>query len=123
MPVRIMSDAELTKFETLRDVDQGRMPARAAAVLGLGERQVWRLLKANRARGADGLISKKRGRPESREAWLRRAILDEPLWMNEGEPLERMPLPLVRTMHMDAAASAGDQWPLLVHSGLWLGPR
>jgi predicted DNA-binding protein (UPF0251 family) len=63
MPVWIMSDAELTKFEILRDVDHEQMPVRAAAqVLGLTERQVWRLLKAYRLRGADGLISKKRGR-------------------------------------------------------------
>ena len=68
MPVRIMSDAELIKFEVLRDVDHERMPARAAAVLlGLSERQVWRLLKAYRLRGADGLISKKRGQPSNRK--------------------------------------------------------
>ena len=68
MSVRIMSDAELTKFEMLRDVDQGRMPARAAAViLGLGERQVWRLLSAYRRRGVDGLISGKRGRTSNRK--------------------------------------------------------
>jgi transposase len=43
------------------------MPVRAAAqVLGLTERQVWRLLKAYRLRGADGLISKKRGQPSNR---------------------------------------------------------
>ena len=46
MPVRIMSDAELIRFEVLRDVDHERIPARIAAqVLGLTERQVWRLLK------------------------------------------------------------------------------
>jgi hypothetical protein len=68
MPVRIMSDAELTKFEILRDVDHDRMPVRAAAqVLGLTERQVWRLLKAYRLRGADGLISRKRGRSSNRK--------------------------------------------------------
>ena len=68
MPVRIMSDAELTKFQILRDVDHERMPVRAAAqVLGLTERQVWRLLKAYRLRGADGLISRKRGRPSNRK--------------------------------------------------------
>lgn len=67
MPVRIMSDAELTKYEILRDVDHERMPVRAAAqVLGLTERQVWRLLKTYRLRGADGLISKKRGQPSNR---------------------------------------------------------
>ena len=39
----------------------------AAQVLGLTERQVWRLLKAYRLRGADGLISRKRGRPSNRK--------------------------------------------------------
>jgi molybdenum-dependent DNA-binding transcriptional regulator ModE len=67
MPVRIMSDAELTKFEILRDVDLERMPVRAAArALDLSERQVWRLLKAFRTRGASGLISKRRGQPSNR---------------------------------------------------------
>ncbi len=66
--MRIMSDAELTKFEILRDFDHDRMPPRAAAqLLGLSERQVWRLLKAYRVRGVDGLISKKRGRPSNRK--------------------------------------------------------
>ena len=68
MAVRIMSDAELSKFEILRDVDREKLPVRAAAgVLGLSERQVWRLLKAYRLRGADGIISKKRGRPSNRK--------------------------------------------------------
>ena len=68
MPVRIMRDAELTRFEILRDVDHDRMRVVAAAqVLGLTERHVWRLLKAYRLCGADGLISKKRGRPSNRK--------------------------------------------------------
>ncbi len=67
MAVRIMSDVELTKFEILRDVDHERLPVHAAAgILGVSERHVWRLLKAYRVRGADGLISKKRGRPSNR---------------------------------------------------------
>jgi molybdenum-dependent DNA-binding transcriptional regulator ModE len=67
MPVRIMSDAELTRFEILRDVDLERMPVQAAArTLDLSERQVWRLLTAFRTRGASGLISKRRGRPSNR---------------------------------------------------------
>ncbi|CAN7652601.1 ISNCY family transposase [Phenylobacterium sp. LjRoot219] len=79
MAVRIMSDAELSKFEVLRDVDAERLPVRAAAgVLGLSERQVWRLLKAYRLRGADGIISKKRGRPSNRKtpADVRQAAID-----------------------------------------------
>ncbi|WP_414692439.1 ISNCY family transposase [Phenylobacterium sp.] len=74
-----MSDAELTRFEILRDVDAERLPARSAAgVLGVSERQVWRLLKAYRLRGADGLISKKRGRPSNRKtpADVRQAAID-----------------------------------------------
>ena len=45
MVVRIMSDAELSKLEVLRDVEVERLPVRSAAgVLGLSERQIWRLL-------------------------------------------------------------------------------
>lgn len=67
MQVLTLSDTELNKLEIIRDVDLERMPARAAAVvLGVSERQVWRLLRAYRARGAGGLISGKRGRPSNR---------------------------------------------------------
>ncbi len=67
MRVLTMSDAELDKLEIIRDVDLERMPVRAAAVvLGISERQVWRLLRAYRMRGAGGLISGKRGRPSNR---------------------------------------------------------
>lgn len=68
MRVLTMSDAELDKLEIIRDVDLERMPARAAAVvLGISERQVWRLLKRYRLKGAGGLISGKRGQPSNRK--------------------------------------------------------
>ena len=67
MAVLSMSDGELRCLEVLRDVDRGDLPVRAAAqLLGRSERQVWRLLKAFRAEGAAGLVSKKRGRPSNR---------------------------------------------------------
>ena len=67
MTVRLMSDRELTRFEVLRDVDQQRLTIMAAAeLLGLERRRVFRLLKAYRADGAAGLISKRRGRPSNR---------------------------------------------------------
>ncbi len=54
---RIVSD-ELTKFEILHNVDHERLPVRAAAqVLGLTERQVWRLLKDYRLRGVDVIFN------------------------------------------------------------------
>jgi transposase len=78
MAVLSMSDGELRCLEVLRDVDRGDLPVRAAAqLLGRSERQVWRLLKAFRAEGAAGLVSKKRGRPSNRRtaALVRTAAL------------------------------------------------
>src|ERR1700746_1908718 len=67
MAVVSVSNGELRRLEVLRDVDRGDLPVRAAAqLLGRSERQVWRLLKAFRAEGAAGLVSKKRGRPSNR---------------------------------------------------------
>ena len=63
MTVRLMSDGELARLEVLRDLDRCRLTTAAAAqLLGLERRQVFRLLKAYRTEGPDGLISKRRGR-------------------------------------------------------------
>ena len=65
--VRLMSDGELTRLEVLRDLDQQRLTTAAAAqLLGFERRQVLRLLKAYRAEGPAGLISKRRGRASNR---------------------------------------------------------
>jgi transposase len=75
-----VSDAELKRLEVLRDVDRGGLPMRAAAqLLGRSERQVWRLLKAFRAAGVSGLISKKRGRPSNRKTAA--AVRAAALWI------------------------------------------
>ena len=80
MTVLSMSDGELRRLEVLRDVDRGGLPVGAAAqLLGRSERQVWRLLKAFRAEGASGLISKKRGRPSNRKTAT--AIRSAVLWI------------------------------------------
>jgi hypothetical protein len=84
--VRLMSDKELARLEVLRDLDQrGLTPAAAAQLLGLERRQVFRLLKAYRAEGPAGLVSKRRGRPSNRRqpAELRAtalAIIRERYW-------------------------------------------
>jgi transposase len=73
-----VSNGELRRLEVLRDVDRGGLPVSAAArLLERSERQVWRLLKAFRAEGAAGLVSKKRGRPSNRKtaASMRAAVL------------------------------------------------
>jgi hypothetical protein len=73
-----MSHGELSRLEVLRDLDQRRLTTAAAVqLLGLGRRQVFRLLKAYRSEGATGLISKRRGRRSIRRKpdALRRAVL------------------------------------------------
>jgi len=75
-----MSVGELRRLEVLRDVDRGGLPVGAAAqLLERSERQVWRLLKAFRAKGAPGLISQKRGRPSNRKT--SEAIRSAVLWI------------------------------------------
>src|SRR5919202_3651955 len=67
MALVTMSRKELGRLEALVDLDGGRITAaRAAGLIGVGERQVFRLLKAYRASGAEGLISRRRGRPSNR---------------------------------------------------------
>src|SRR5580700_497760 len=67
MTVITMSRNELTCLQVLIDVADGRLPvADATGLIGVGRRQIYRLLQAFRADGADGLISRKRGGPSNR---------------------------------------------------------
>src|SRR3954451_9173666 len=67
MALVTMSRKELGRLEALVGLDAGRITAaQAVRLIGVGERQVFRLLKAYRARGAEGLISRRRGRPSNR---------------------------------------------------------
>jgi transposase len=62
-----MSRNELTRLRVLIDVADGRLSvADATGLIGVGRRQVYRLLDAFRADGPDGLISRKRGRSSNR---------------------------------------------------------
>src|SRR5258708_23269253 len=67
MTVITMSGKELTRLRVLIDVADGRLSvADATGLIGVGRRQIYRLLQAFRAGGADGLISRKRGGPSNR---------------------------------------------------------
>lgn len=67
MTVVSMSQGELSRYDTLQRVERGDLRIDdAAMVLGLGRRQVFRLLDRMRAVGAEGLVSRKRGRPSNR---------------------------------------------------------
>src|SRR6516165_3240961 len=67
MTVITMSRKELTRLRVLIDIADGRLSVtNAADLIGVGRRQVYRLLDAFRAGGPDGLISRKRGQPSNR---------------------------------------------------------
>ena len=67
MALVTMSRKELGRLGALADLVAGRITAaRAARLIGVGERQVFRLLRAYRASGAVGLVSRRRGRPGNR---------------------------------------------------------
>src|SRR5271157_4701870 len=75
-----VSDRELRRLEVLRDVDRGGLQVHATAqLLARSEHQVRRLLKAFRAEGVAGLISKKRGRPSNRRTTA--AVRAAALWI------------------------------------------
>jgi transposase len=61
-----MSKKELTRLEVVQRVADRQMGQRdAARVLSVSERQVKRLVRAFRAEGASGLVSKRRGQPSN----------------------------------------------------------
>src|ERR1700692_2789502 len=68
MTVIQMSGQELTRLRIMIDLADGRLTVEAAAALmGLGQRQVFRLRRGFAADGASALISRKRGRPSNRQ--------------------------------------------------------
>src|SRR3954454_24639487 len=67
MAVVLMSEAELSRVDTLPRIGRGERPvAEAASLLGLSGRQLFGLLARFRAEGASGLASRRRGRPSNR---------------------------------------------------------
>lgn len=62
-----MSDNELTRFDTIRKLDERHLTrAQAAELLGISVRQVQRIINRYRSDGIEGLVSKKRGQPSNR---------------------------------------------------------
>ena len=87
MTVIQMSGQELTRLRIMIDLADNRITIEAAAALmGLGRRQVFRLRRAFSADGAPALISGKRGRPSNRR---------------HGETFRRTVLALVRQHYPD----------------------
>ena len=67
MSVITMSRKELARLQVLIDVADRRVSIDdAAALIGVTRRQTYRLLDVFRERGAEGLVSVRRGRPSNR---------------------------------------------------------
>ena len=77
--VIMMSRRELDRLEVIESVSQKRLSqAEASRRLGIGVRQVKRLLRSYRQHGAGGLVSGHRGRPSNRRISMQRCrrVLD-----------------------------------------------
>ncbi len=119
-----MSERDLQRVEVLGDVPSGRRGVgSAASVLGLSERQVWRLLARYKAGGGGALVHRGRGRRSNRRF---------------GDVVRERALELVRSRYGDfgptlAAEMLRDQHGLTVSreklrqwmaaAGLWLSRR
>src|SRR5271170_5028338 len=124
MTVIQMSDRELTRLRVMIDLADGRLTVEAAAALmRMGQRQVYRLRRAFDAGGPTGLVSKQRGRPSNRK---------------RGETFRRTVLGLVREHYPDfgptfAAEKLADRHGLhlgvetlrcwMMADGLWIDRR
>jgi hypothetical protein len=107
---------ELARLRVLIDVADGRLSvADATGLIGVGRRQIYRLLQAFRADGADGLISRKRGGPSNRAlgSVFRETVLAIVRDSEERRELRRRPLaptggPLAATLFDSSWARAAQ---------------
>ena len=64
MDLVTMSKEELSRLDVMKRLEEKRMRQRTASeILGVSIRQVKRLIRAYRRKGAEGLVSKQRGKP------------------------------------------------------------
>jgi transposase len=119
-----MSQRELHRLEVIQKIRQGSMSVvEAAELLGLSRSQVHRLLQAYDQAGADGLVSKKRGRPSNRRHSedFRNAALDliRDRYADFGPTLAREKL--IELHHLSIAKETLRQW--MTEAGIWVSRR
>ena len=121
MTVITMSRNELTRLRVLIDVADGRLSvADATGLIGVGRRQIYRLLQAFRADGPHGVISRKRGRPSNRAlgAVFRETVLAlvRERYADFGPTLAAEKL---SELHgLDLGVETLRQW--MINAGLWV---
>lgn len=115
-----MSQKELGRAQVLRQLDEGRIKQRhAAEQLGVSIRQIKRLLKMYRRLGAQGLISKKRGRSSNHQldpqTKQRARDLLQTHYADFGPTLAHEKLTRVHQLNIGRETVRG----LLTQAGLW----
>lgn len=124
MTVITMSRKELSRLQVLIDVADGRVRLEdAAALIGVGRRQLHRLLKAFRSDGPEALVSRRRGRSSNRAhgAVFRRTALAivRDQYRDFGPTLAAEKL---REVHgLPVGVETLRQW--MVAEGLWIRRR
>ncbi len=119
-----MGERDIQRVEVLTEVTRGGLTAgTAAGVLGVSERQVWRLLRRYRDGGGGAILHRGRGRPSNNRL---------------GEGVRELALELVRTRYRDfgptlAAEMLAEKHGLevsretlrhwMADAGLWLSRR
>ncbi|MCB9110832.1 MAG: ISNCY family transposase [Anaerolineales bacterium] len=79
-----MSSKEISRLEVMQKLEEKRLSQKeASAMLGVGVRQIKRLLKLYRQEGAKGLVSKHRGRKENNR--LDEKVLSKALELMKGK--------------------------------------
>ncbi|WP_211108014.1 ISNCY family transposase [Niveispirillum cyanobacteriorum] len=64
----MMSDRDVRRVEVLAEIESGQLGVSdASGILGLSERQVWRLLDRYRCDGGGGIVHRGRGRPSNHQ--------------------------------------------------------
>src|SRR5664280_1594143 len=79
MDLLTMSTSEMSRVEVMGRLQEKRLTQKEAArILGVSQRQVKRLWKQYREKGASGLVSKRRGKPSNNRlaAETGQAVLD-----------------------------------------------
>jgi transposase len=119
-----MSQKELSRVQVLHQLDEGKIKQRhAAEQLNLSLRQVKRLLKAYRRSGAEGLTSKKRGRPSHHQlkAQTKQQALDllHARYADFGPTLAHEKLTEVHHLTLGRETVRG----LMIQAGLWHSRR
>jgi len=124
MTVVLMSDKEFSRLDVLLDLEAGRLTIQDAGErMGLRRRQVFRLVKAFRQRGAASLVSRQRGRPSNNRLPaavrdLAMAIIKE-RYADFGPTLAAEKLAEVHGCRVSRETLR--QW--MIEDGLWLGRR